>query len=210
MLQFITNTSSNISVLDQIRAVLDGGCQWVQLRMKEVSEDEIKKTVENALPLCRQYEAFFVLNDNVALAKELEVDGVHIGKNDMSPAEARNILGGGPMIGVTANTFVDVMTVANLDIDYFGIGPYKYTTTKKNLASILGIAGYKNIVTEMVNHNIEIPFVAIGGITLDDIDILMEAGVNGIAVSGEIANSENIEKTTKEFINRLYKYRKDI
>lgn len=210
MLQFITNTSSPTPIIDQIRAVLDGGCKWIQLRIKDASDDEIKKVVNQTFPLCRQYEAIFVLNDNVALAKQLGIDGVHIGKTDMSPADARNLLGGEPMIGVTANTITDILAVANLDIDYFGIGPYRFTETKKNLAPTLGIEGYKNIVEEMTKHNIEIPFVAIGGITLDDVDLLMNVGVNGIAVSGEIANSDNIEKTTKEFINKLYKYRKDI
>ena len=207
MLQFITSKLSLVSIENQVKRVLNGGCKWIQLRMKDADETEIRKVVEKIQPLCKEYDAFCVLNDNVALAKELQLDGVHVGKTDMPPSQARNLLGGEPMLGVTANTISDIISVSSLDIDYIGVGPYRFTQTKENLAPILGIEGYRNIVQEMNKLGFEIPLVAVGGITLEDVDILMETGIDGIAVSSEIANSENIEKTTKTFIERLSKYR---
>lgn len=208
MLQFITNGTSSVSLESQVKGVLDGGCKWIQLRMKDAEELDMRKAVEKIQPLCKEYDAFCVLNDNVALAKELNLDGVHVGKSDMPPLQARNMLGAEPMLGVTVNTIADIVAVSSLDIDYFGVGPYRFTQTKANLAPILDITGYKNIIAEMNRIGIEIPIVAVGGITIDDVDILMDAGVNGIAVSSDIVNSSSIEKKTKEYIDRLSRYRK--
>ena len=203
MLQFITNTNCNVPVEAQVAAALKGGCRWVQLRMKDASDDEIRRMVSVIKPMCDQVEAFLILNDRVNLAKELEVSGVHVGKEDMSPSEARAILGAGAVIGVTVNTFDDVLRVATCDIDYVGIGPYRHTTTKKNLAPILGKEGIGEICRQMDEKGIEIARVAVGGIGTDDLLPLMECGVNGLAVSGAIANAADIAAATREMTGLL-------
>ncbi len=187
----------------QVAAALDGGCRWVQLRMKDASDDEIRRVVSVIKPMCDQMEAFLILNDRVNLAKELEVSGVHVGKEDMSPSEARAILGAGAVIGVTVNTFEDVLRAATCDIDYVGIGPYRHTTTKKNLAPILGKEGISEICRQMDEKGIEIARVAVGGIGIDDILPLMECGVNGVAVSGAIANAKDMAAATSELVRLL-------
>lgn len=201
MLQFITNTESKISVVDQIASVLKGGCRWIQLRMKDASDDEIRRVVKDVKPMCDREEAFLILNDRVELAKELEVTGVHIGKDDMSPTDARIILGAGAVIGVTANTIEDVLKVAQCDIDYIGIGPFRHTTTKKNLAPILGLDGLRDICRKMEDDDITIARVAVGGIGINDIDEVMRTGVNGIAVSGAIANAPDLVQTTRDMLD---------
>ena len=203
MLQFITNTNCNVPLEAQVAAALDGGCRWVQLRMKDASDDEIRRVVSVIKPMCDQMEAFLILNDRVNLAKELEVSGVHVGKEDMSPSEARAILGAGAVIGVTVNTFEDVLRAATCDIDYVGIGPYRHTTTKKNLAPILGKEGISAICRQMDERGIEIARVAVGGIGIDDILPLMECGVNGVAVSGAIANAKDMAAATSELVRLL-------
>ena len=203
MLQFITNTNCNVPLEAQVAAALDGGCRWVQLRMKDASDDEIRRVVSVIKPMCDQMEAFLILNDRVNLAKELEVSGVHVGKEDMSPSEARAILGAGAVIGVTVNTFEDVLRAATCDIDYVGIGPYRHTTTKKNLAPILGKEGISAICRQMDEKGIEIARVAVGGIGIDDILPLMECGVNGVAVSGAIANAKDMAAATSELVRLL-------
>ena len=203
MLQFITNTNSKTPVTDQIFAVIEGGCRWVQIRMKDASDDEIKKVVDAVKPKCIETSTFLLLNDRVELAKELNVGGVHLGKEDMPVSKARMILGPAAVIGVSANTYADIAAVSNLDIDYYGIGPYTETHTKEKLAPILGLKGIREICYEMEQNNILIPHVAVGGIQIDDVLPLLEAGVNGIAVSGAIANSEDIVKTTRTFIDLL-------
>lgn len=203
MLQFITNTKSSTPVADQVFAVIEGGCRWVQIRMKEASDKEIKKVIEAVKPKCIETGTFLLLDDRVELAKELNVGGVHLGKDDMPVSKARMILGAAAVIGVTANTFADVTAVSSLDIDYYGIGPYAYTETKEKLSPVLGIEGIRKICFEMAEKDILIPHVAVGGITLEDVLPLLEVGVNGIAVSGAIANSSDIVKATRDFLNLL-------
>ena len=203
MLQYITNTQSSVPVADQIRAVVRGGCKWVQIRMKDASDDEIRAVVEEIKPLCIEQDVFLILNDRVELAKELNVGGVHLGKTDMLPGKARALLGPAAVIGVTANTFEDIVAVRSLDIDYIGMGPFAQTTTKKNLAPILGLDGVRNLCKEMLDNEINIAHVAVGGIKLADVAPLMEAGANGIAVSGAIAFAPDIEAATRDFIKAL-------
>lgn len=170
---------------------LEGGCKWIQLRMKDASDDEVRQAAAEIQPMCKEHEAVFLLDDRVELAKELHADGVHLGKNDMPIDEARRILGEEYIIGGTANTFEDIQRIAAQGADYIGCGPFRFTTTKKNLAPVLGIEGYRDIIAKMRNAGINIPMVAIGGITPDDIDEILATGVQGIAVSGTVLNADD-------------------
>ncbi len=209
MLQYITNTDSPVSVVEQVKAVIEGGCRWIQVRMKNASDEEISDVINQIKPLCIEKEAFLILNDRVELAKTLDVGGVHLGKMDMLPSRARMILGAAAVIGVTANTYDDILATQALDIDYYGIGPFRYTNTKENLSPILGLDGIKKITKKMEETEINIPRVAVGGIKLEDVVPLMNAGVNGIAVSGAIAFVPDLKKATDEFIEALKAFEKE-
>ncbi len=180
---------------------LEGGCKWIQLRMKEAPLDEVEAVALQLKPMCRDHEAILVLDDHVELAKKLEVDGVHLGKTDMPVAEARQLLGEAFIIGGTANTFEDVEMHYRAGADYVGIGPFRFTTTKKNLSPVLGLEGYASILSDMEKAGIKLPVVAIGGITYEDIPAILETGVNGIALSGTILNAENPVAETRRILN---------
>lgn len=205
MLQYITNTDCKVPVADQIFAVIEGGCRWVQIRMKDAPDEDIKKVVEAVMARCIETNTFLLLNDRVELAKQLNVGGVHLGKDDMPPSRARMLLGAAAVIGVTANTLSDALAVSALDIDYYGIGPFAHTDTKKNLAPVLGTDGIRKICFGLEENHVEIPRVAVGGITLNDVLPLLEAGANGVAVSGAIAFADDITAETKKFIDILPK-----
>ena len=170
---------------------LEGVRKWIQLRMKDASDDEVRPAAAEIQPMCKEHEPVFLLDDRVELAKELHADGVHLGKNDMPIDEARRILGEDYIIGGTANTFEDIQRIAAQGADYIGCGPFRFTTTKKNLAPVLGVEGYRDIIAKMRNAGINIPMVAIGGITPDDIDEILATGVQGIAVSGTVLNADD-------------------
>lgn len=204
MLQFITHTSERYSIVEQVKMVLEGGCKWIQLRMKEATDEEVKAVAEELIPLCKDADAILVIDDRVELVKEMEVTGVHLGKKDMPVAEARNLLEGGPIIGATANTASDIFALKGIDVDYVGLGPFRHTTTKENLSPILGLEGYSKIMKEIREAGVQLPIVAIGGITLEDIDDVMATGVNGVAISGAIINAENPVEYTKAILNKLY------
>ena len=206
MIQFITHANNRYDYLDGVRMALEGGCRWIQLRMKNASEEEILKTAESTRKLCRQYDAVFLLDDYVELVERTGADGVHLGKNDMPIDEARRLLGKDKIIGGTANTFEDVKRIYSAGADYIGCGPFRFTTTKKKLSPILGLDGYSRIIKQMNAYGINIPVIAIGGILLQDVSDIMQTGVSGVAISGAILNANNDDKpvtTMKRFINEL-------
>lgn len=200
-LQFITHFTDQYTYYDSARMTLEGGCRWIQLRMKDSSMDEIEKEAIRLQALCKEYHATFIIDDHVELVRKLHADGVHLGKNDMPIAEARKILGKNFIIGGTANTFEDVKYHYEAGADYIGMGPFRYTTTKKNLSPLLGLQGYAAILSRMKEEGINIPVVAIGGITKEDIPDIMKTGVSGIALSGTILRADNPVEETRSIMN---------
>lgn len=186
MLQFITHYTDTISYLDSVRLALEGGCRWVQLRMKGASEEEMLPVALEAQRMCREAGATFIIDDHVELVRRIGADGVHLGKNDMPIDEARSILGSGFIIGGTANTFDDVLMHHRRGADYIGCGPFRFTTTKEKLSPVLGLEGYRSIMEQMKAAGLDMPVVAIGGITAADIPSIMATGVTGIALSGSV------------------------
>ncbi len=208
MFQFISHYTNNLTYLDGIRIALEGGCTWVQLRMKEATDDEIRPIALQVRDMCKEAGATFIIDDRVELVKEIHADGVHLGKNDMPISQARKILGEQFIIGGTANTFDDVELHYHAGANYIGCGPFRFTTTKQRLSPILGLEGYRHIMNEMEVHHISLPIVAIGGITINDIPAIMQTGVTGIALSGSILTASNPLEETKrvvETINRCSK-----
>ena len=201
MLQFISHYTERYSYLDSIRLALEGGCRWIQLRMKDTPDEEVRPVAIEALQMCRDVGATFIIDDRVELVKELGADGVHLGKNDMPISEARKVLGSAFIIGGTANTFEDVKAHYEASANYIGCGPFRFTTTKKNLSPVLGLEGYRHIVEQMEEANIHLPIVAIGGITAEDIPSIMQTGVTGIALSGTILHAEKPIDEMKKIIN---------
>ena len=191
MLQFISHYTEQYGYLDSIRLALAGGCRWIQLRMKDATDDEVRSIAVEAEQLCRKFNATFIIDDRVALVRELHADGVHLGKNDMPIAEARRLLGPDYIIGGTANTIDDVKSHYAAGADYIGCGPFRFTTTKQKLSPVLGLDGYKRIVIEMRAAHIDIPVVAIGGVTKEDIPAILATGITGIALSGTVLRASN-------------------
>ena len=201
MVQFISHYSERYSYLDSIQLALEGGCRWIQLRMKDATDDEVRPIAIKAQQLCRHYNAKFIIDDRVALVRELGADGVHLGKNDMPIREARQILGPDFIIGGTANTFEDAKAHYEASADYIGCGPFRFTTTKQKLAPVLGLDGYRHIIQQMRAANINIPIVAIGGITKDDIPAILQTGITGIALSGTVLRADDPIAEMKHIIN---------
>lgn len=199
-LQFITHFTEKYSYYDSARMALEGGCRWIQLRMKDASPEEVEQEALRVQALCRTYHATFIIDDHVELVKKLHADGVHLGKHDMPVAEARRLLGNGFIIGGTANTFDDVKMHYEAGADYIGCGPFRFTTTKKNLSPILGLEGYRRIVSQMKEAGINLPIVAIGGITREDIPAILQTGVTGVALSGTILRADNPAKETRRIL----------
>lgn len=201
MIQFITHSNERYDHVEGATLALQGGCRWIQLRMKDAMEIDFLRAAKKIRRLCDEYHATFILDDHVEWVGLTGADGVHLGKNDMPVDEARKMLGRNRIIGGTANTFEDVGRLSRQGADYIGCGPFRFTTTKKNLSPVLGLEGYRSITAQMKAHDIQLPIVAIGGILHQDIPAIMQTGVTGIAVSGAILNAENPVEEMRLFIS---------
>jgi len=202
-LHYITQDITKYSHAELAELACAGGIKWVQLRLKNKPAAEWEQEAQNTQAICRQYGATFIINDNVKLAQEIKADGVHLGKQDMPTAQAREILGPDFIIGGTANTFEDIQMHAAAGVNYIGLGPFRFTSTKANLSPILGLEGYANLLQQCRAANIKVPIIAIGGLTLSDIPTLLETGIHGVAVSSAIAKTENIKAAAANFLKAL-------
>ena len=203
MIQFISHFTERYSYLEGIRLALEGGLKWVQLRMKDASDADFLRIGKEVRKLCDQHNATFIIDDRVQLVRETGADGVHLGKKDMPIAEARRILGSDAIIGGTANTFEDIEMHYRASANYIGCGPFRFTTTKEGLSPTLGLEGYRSIMQKVREAGIDIPIVAIGGITVSDIPALMQTGIAGIALSGAILRADNPKEEIKKIIDHL-------
>jgi len=182
-----------------IRKVLDNGIKWVQVRWKNAPENELINLCEISKQLCSEYQSVCIINDHVQIAKEIDADGVHLGLNDSAIEEARLILGENKIIGGTANTLSDVIQRIKESCDYIGLGPLRFTTTKEKLSPVLGFEGYQNIIDGLREKSIDVPRIfAIGSVTLEDILLLKEIGIYGVAVSGLITKQPTIINELKK------------
>lgn len=202
--QFITHYTDRYSYLDSARLALEGGCRWIQLRMKNRPLDEVEKVGRQVQALCREHGAIFIVDDHVELAQKLHADGVHLGLKDMPVAEARRVLGEEYLIGGTANTLDDIRHHWQGGADYIGCGPFRYTSTKQNLSPLLGLEGYSRFMQQMDAEGIRLPVVAIGGITRADIPALMRTGVHGIALSGTVLRADDPAREMQEILETTY------
>lgn len=203
-LQYISQGETIEKQLYNIHQALDAGCNWVQMRFKNQTEKDTFALAEATKLLCEKYLANFIVNDNLHLAQQIDADGVHLGLTDMKIDEARAILGNTKIIGGTANTFEDIQNHAKNGCDYIGLGPFRFTNTKEKLSPILGLSGYFEILQKLKKNKINIPVYAIGGITLRDLNPLMETGIYGIAVSGIITKSDEKATLIQQLNEKLY------
>lgn len=187
-LQYISQGATPEKHLVNIQNACTAGSEWVQLRLKNQTDEVILETAKKAREITNHFQTRLIINDHYKIAKQVNADGVHLGKTDACPAVVREYLGKLFIIGGTANTLEDCKTLLEKQVDYIGLGPFRYTTTKKNLSPILGLEGYQVLLEEL---NTETPVIAIGGIVLEDVSPLLKTNIHGIAVSGEITKDFN-------------------
>jgi thiamine-phosphate pyrophosphorylase len=202
-LYFISQQTATKTHLNAIEDALQAGCRLVQLRVKNQPEAVVLEQAKAAKDLCYRYNAKLIVNDFPHVAKTVGAWGIHVGLQDLPVTEVRAIVGDQMIIGGTANTFEHIQQRVNEGVNYIGLGPFRFTTTKEKLSPVLGLEGYQRIMDQMNAAGIQMPVVAIGGIQPDDIPGLKEAGVYGVAVSGAIINAVD-QKAEVGKINDLW------
>ena len=201
-MHYISQAAPDGSHLTAIAEVLKAGGKWVQLRIKDQSPSLILEYAVQAKGLCDEYGAKLIINDHPEIAKQANAHGVHLGLEDMPVAEARKLLGPDFIIGGTANTMEHLRQRITEGVDYIGLGPYRFTKTKKKLSPILGLEGYHRLLREM-NMISDVPVIAIGGILMEDVPQLMTTGIHGIALSGTLTNVAGLSSVIKEIYTLL-------
>ena len=191
------NFSSQNEFLDKVAQILNAGVKIIKYREKNKSASEIIKTGQALRQLCSMYNALFIVNDRVDIAKILDSDGVHLGQDDIPIKEARKILGEDKIIGISTHKPDDAITAQQNGADYIGVGPVFKTPTKPNTTPV-GLEYVK-----WVKENINIPFYAIGSIDENNVDSVIKAGADRIAVIRALMNSKNPEKTVKKFMEEI-------
>ncbi|GAA0530307.1 thiamine phosphate synthase [Chitinophaga japonensis] len=190
-LHYISQQTATAGHIANIQAACEAGCKWIQLRIKDAAPEDVLTTARTARQLCDQYGATLIINDYPQIAKAVNAQGVHVGKNDMTVAAAREITGADFIVGGTANTLDDILQHVKDGASYVGLGPYRFTTTKQKLSPVLGLEGIARIMQALEAQQVRIPIVAIGGILPEDVAALRAAGVHGVAVSGAITHAGN-------------------
>ena len=201
-LHYISQAPVGSSHLATIENVLLAGGKWIQLRVKNQTEEEVLPLAIKAAALCKQYGAKLIVNDYPQVALKAGAHGVHLGLDDMPIAEARAVVGTEMIIGGTANTLAHMQLRAEEGADYIGLGPYRFTTTKQNLSPIIGLQGYIDLMEQSKQAGICLPVIAIGGIETADIPLLIHTGIYGVAVSGALTNKTD----TASVLNQLQQH----
>ena len=192
--------SSNIakkSVKETARLVIDGGADAVQLREKTISDSKFISLAREVRDITTKRGSLLIINDRVHVVRKVNADGIHLGQQDMSALEARNIIGDEKIIGVSTHSITQARQAQKDGADYIAIGPIYPTSTKDNEPSV-GI----EIIHE-ISEAVSIPIIAIGAITLENLDGVLKAGASRIAVCSAIIGSKDIYSSTRQFKEKL-------
>lgn len=199
-LYLVTNSDqfeSEDAFLDAIASALEGGVEIIQLREKNMPANKVLSLGKKVKQLCLQYDATFIINDRVDIALLLEADGVHLGQDDLDIASAREILGENTIVGISTHAPEQALKAVEDGADYIGVGPVFATPTKQGRTPV-GLNYVK-----WVSENIQIPAFAIGGIDLENVDEVLQAGLNKISVVRAIINATSPQKAANKFLKKL-------
>ena len=202
-LQFITGSNARLSHADEVREVCEAGVRFIQFREKHASVEGTKRMAETALAVARLYDAYFIVNDYIEVARDIGADGVHVGYEDATPTQAKEALGDEAIIGGTGNTFTHIERMYQQGVHYMGLGPFRYTNTKDELKPLLGLEGYQKLSQQMVEAGINTPIYAVGGLMVADVASLMETGIHGVAVSSAIGAAHHVREAAQNFLEEI-------
>lgn len=187
------------TLYSQVEKALKGGATFIQLREKKLDEEHFLKEAEELKELCRKYQVPFVINDNVEIALAMDADGVHVGQSDMEAGDVRAKLGPDKIIGVSAQTVEQALLAQERGADYLGVGAVFATTSKDDAAEV------SHETVKAICEAVDIPVIAIGGISKENVMQLSGNGLSGIAVISAIFAQPDIETAARELKERTEK-----
>jgi len=193
--QRISHGKSHLEIAE---AALAGGATVIQFRDKEMKDSEAVVACREIYKLTKKKDVSFIVNDRVEIVKAVNADGVHLGQEDMSFSLARKILGKEKIIGISVETVEQALKAVKGGADYLGIGPIYPTATKPDAGKALGIAKLKEI-----RESVNIPIVAIGGINENNLEEVLRAGADGVAVISAVVSAPDITEACRKLKNKI-------
>ena len=182
------------ALMDQIAAAIDGGAGIVQLREKHLDHDAFLKEAKRFVALCREKGAVSIINDDVDIALAADADGVHVGQEDLAAGRAREVLGPDKIVGVSAHNVTEALAAQAAGADYLGVGAAFSTGTKTDAKPIT------RETIHAVTAAVEIPAVAIGGITRENLPQLSGCGLAGVAVVSALFAQPDVKAAARELL----------
>lgn len=202
-LMLVTYEGGPHSVYDQVEEFLLAGGRLVQLRLKQGRLLEIGALARRIRGLVERYDGVLLIDDHVDLVIREGLAGVHLGLTDMPVPQARRCLGGEAVIGATVHGD-DSLEGRGLDLaDYFGVGPLRFTASKRKLSRLLGVEGVGELIGRLRGLGLEQPVYVIGGISPEDVRDLLSVGAYGVAVSSAIGAASHVGFATERFLQAL-------
>lgn len=202
-LHFITHDIAALTHIEQVQIACEAGAKWVQYRCLTKNDGELLKDINAIAEICDDWGATLIVTNHIHLNRKADIQGFHIEDMDADFIALREQLGEDITIGGSSNTVEGLIRLAAEGVDYAGCGPFKVTTTKPNNSPLLGLEGYKKVVAVLREKEINLPVLAVGGITLEDVDALMETGIFGIASSSAINQAENMKHAYQDFYDKI-------
>lgn len=186
--------------LEVIEEAIQGGADIVQLREKNKTKKELLHMAIELRQLTSKYGVPFIVNDHIDIALAVDADGIHLGQDDLPLLEARKIMGPNKIIGISTHAIEEALEAEKNGADYIGVGPVYETKSKVDVVDPVGL----KYVQEVVSRT-SIPFVAIGGIKLHNLDDVLKAGAKRICVISAIIGADDVKETAAEFSQRINK-----
>ena len=202
-LHFITHDIHQLTHIEQAQIACQAGAKWIQYRCLTKNDDELLEDINVIAEICDDWGATLIVTDHIHLNGKADIQGFHIEDMDADFTKLREQLGEAVTIGGSSNTVEGLIRLAKEGADYAGFGPFRDTTTKPNNAPHIGIEGYKKAMATLNQSGIILPVLAVGGVTADDIEALMETGVFGIAASAAINQAEDMREAYLTFYDMI-------
>ena len=202
-LQFITHDLPNYPHVEQAQVACEAGAKWIQYRCLSKTDAELLNDIKAIASICDDWGATLIVTEHVHLAGQADIQGFHLEDMAADFFALREELGDAYTLGGSSNSIENLIRLAEDGADYAGFGPFKPTITKPNDFPLLGLEGYMQAVDILSSREIDLPILAVGGITLADVRPLIQTGIYGIAVSSAINQSENLYEAYQSFYQQM-------
>lgn len=201
--QYITHDIPHLTHIEQVQKACEAGAKWIQYRCLTKPDEELLADINAIAEICDDWGTTLIVTNHVHLNGKADIQGFHIEDMEADFISIRKIVGNDITLGGSANTVENLIRLANQGVDYAGFGPFAITQTKPNNFPILGISGYAEAISTLKTNNIQMPVLAVGGITINDVEALMHTRIYGIAASGAINFANDFEETFQDFYNAI-------